>query len=75
MRGRKKQAAEVAASGVPEARLHAAAVNVPQLQGIGVDAARNFVHVDVRSYVARWGYRQGRQVALAEVLPLVKQLA
>ncbi len=65
------KAADVSSPGKSAREIYQAATMVERFRrgGIGVNPEKNFVHVDVRFYVARWGYRDGHQVAFALVLP------
>jgi uncharacterized protein YcbK (DUF882 family) len=62
------KAADVRVAGMSARQLYAAAREIPQLRGFGVDEERGFLHVDTRAVPARWCYTGGRQAPWREVL-------
>ncbi len=60
------KAADIRVAGMTARELYAAACQIPQFRGFGVDDSRGFLHVDVRALTARWCYRDGKQVAFVE---------
>lgn len=64
------QAADIVAPGVDVVRLMEMAFTVPEFRdgGVGFYPQNGFIHVDIRGKIARWGYLDGHEVALAEAL-------
>jgi uncharacterized protein YcbK (DUF882 family) len=62
------RAADVKALGVPLVTLYLRAEGIPEFGGIGLYPENGFVHVDVRTEMARWGRLGNRYVTLQKAM-------
>lgn len=56
------KAADIRVSGMSARELYAAARQIPQFRGFGIDDARGFLHVDTRQLTALWSYAGNKAV-------------
>jgi hypothetical protein len=66
------QAADITA-GVPLRRLYFECVGIKEFGGCGIYPDQNFIHVDSRSNLRRWGKLDGRYVNVTKALDALKE--
>jgi uncharacterized protein YcbK (DUF882 family) len=60
------EAADIRCIGIPARDLYAHAAAILRFKGFGLSVEGDYLHVDVRPKLARWIYRDGKQVPWAD---------